>query len=389
MAICCGGKNQKVSHSTASSIKNCHSSEKDTMDMLNSISLKSNIHHRSHSYFNHRQTNQNHLSMPHDLSRSSNNSASPSALSDAYGTQQKSLLTTDPINDNHNYYKDSKNVDNMDISDNDDDNNNDEFSEVNDTKQQSKLKHNFEFSLAAQQKQTIINADMIFYCFEILGNHLFNGRHHLSKHHLLSLSSSTTATTNGQLVSLSVVPSTLPNDPYPLFVTWLIGSEQKLRGCIGTFTPIDLAQGLREYAITSATNDSRFSPISRDEYPLLSCAVSILTHFEPCSSYMDWDVGIHGIRIEYFNERGAKRSATYLPEVAHENGWNHIQTIDSLLRKGGYRAPITSDIRKSVHVTRYKSEKLTLHYNDYAESKLNSSITATCSYTTTTIRQQV
>ncbi|CAF2103581.1 unnamed protein product [Rotaria magnacalcarata] len=146
---------------------------------------------------------------------------------------------------------------------------------------------------------------------------------------------------------------------------------------------------LREYAITSATNDSRFSPISRDEYPLLSCAVSILTHFEPCSSYMDWDVGIHGIRIEYFNERGAKRSATYLPEVAHENGWNHIQTIDSLLRKGGYRAPITSDIRKSVHVTRYKSEKLTLHYNDFAESKLNSSITATCSYTTTTIRQQV
>lgn len=140
--------------------------------------------------------------------------------------------------------------------------------------------------------------------------------------------------------------------------------------------------GLREYAITSATNDSRFSPISRDEYPLLSCAVSILTHFEPCSSYMDWDIGLHGIRIEFLNERGAKRSATYLPEVAHEQGWNHLQTIDSLLRKGGYKAPITSEMRKSIQVTRYRSEKLTLHYNDYVQSKMNSSST------TATIRQQ-
>ena len=48
-------------------------------------------------------------------------------------------------------------------------------------------------------------------------------------------------------------------------------------------------------------------------------------------------------------------------------------------------------MRKSVHVTRYKSEKLTLHYNDYVQSKLNPSLTTTTttfSYTTTTIRQQ-
>ena len=139
--------------------------------------------------------------------------------------------------------------------------------------------------------------------------------------------------------------------------------------------------GLREYALTSATNDSRFSPISRDEYPLLSCAVSILTNFEPCSSFTDWDIGLHGIRIEFLNERGSKRSATYLPEVAHEQGWNHVQTLDSLLRKGGYKASITSDLRKSVQVTRYRSEKLTLHYNDYIQAKSPSSFP-------TIIRQQ-
>ena len=105
---------------------------------------------------------------------------------------------------------------------------------------------------------------------------------------------------------------------------------------------------------------------------------------------MDWEIGYHGVRIEFFNERGAKRSATYLPEVAHEQGWNHIQTIDSLLRKGGYKAPITSDMRKSIHVTRYRSEKLTLHYDDYVRSKVKStsSTKSTIPYTTTTIRQE-
>lgn len=138
---------------------------------------------------------------------------------------------------------------------------------------------------------------------------------------------------------------------------------------IGFIVSLSSFVGLREYALTSALNDSRFSPISRDEYPLLHCAVSILTHFEPCSSYLDWVVGVHGIRIEFLNERGARRSATYLPEVAHEQGWNHTQTLDSLLRKGGYRATITPEMRKSVQVTRYRSEKLTLHYNDYIQSK--------------------
>ena len=37
-------------------------------------------------------------------------------------------------------------------------------------------------------------------------------------------------------------------------------------------------------------------------------------------------VGVHGIRIEFVNEKGVKRTATYLPEVAKEQGeldkWN-------------------------------------------------------------------
>ena len=36
----------------------------------------------------------------------------------------------------------------------------------------------------------------------------------------------------------------------PLFVTWRIGKEKKLRGCIGTFNEMLLHHGLREYAVT-------------------------------------------------------------------------------------------------------------------------------------------
>ena len=36
----------------------------------------------------------------------------------------------------------------------------------------------------------------------------------------------------------------------PLFVTWKVGKEKRLRGCIGTFSDMNLHNGLREYAVT-------------------------------------------------------------------------------------------------------------------------------------------
>jgi len=62
----------------------------------------------------------------------------------------------------------------------------------------------------------------------------------------------------------------------PLFVTWKIGRDQRLRGCIGTFSEMNLHNGLKEYALTSALKDSRFDPITRDELPRLTVSVSIL-----------------------------------------------------------------------------------------------------------------
>ncbi|VDK18132.1 unnamed protein product [Anisakis simplex] len=47
------------------------------------------------------------------------------------------------------------------------------------------------------------------------------------------------------------VPQCIPNDKYPLFVTWKKGYERRLRGCIGTFSNLVLHKGLHEYAIIS------------------------------------------------------------------------------------------------------------------------------------------
>lgn len=46
-------------------------------------------------------------------------------------------------------------------------------------------------------------------------------------------------------------------------------------------------------------------------------------------------------------------------------GWDQIQTIDSLLRKGGYKAAITTELRRSIKLTRYQSEEVSASYGDY------------------------
>lgn len=74
------------------------------------------------------------------------------------------------------------------------------------------------------------------------------------------------------------------------------------------------------FRFSSAMKDSRFSPVGRDELPKLHVSVSILCHFVDAADFLDWEIGVHGIRIEFYTERGNKKTATYLPEVPREQG---------------------------------------------------------------------
>ncbi|KAJ9368795.1 hypothetical protein DTO282E5_6530 [Paecilomyces variotii] len=130
----------------------------------------------------------------------------------------------------------------------------------------------------------------------------------------------------------------LDESAYPLFVTWNTISKsghKSLRGCIGTFEAQELSSGLRSYALTSAFDDTRFSPIPAALLPSLSCSLTLLGSFEPCEDAMDWTLGVHGLRISFIH-RGRRYGATYLPDVAVEQGWTKEETVGSLMRKAGY-----------------------------------------------------
>jgi uncharacterized protein (TIGR00296 family) len=125
----------------------------------------------------------------------------------------------------------------------------------------------------------------------------------------------------------------------PLFVTWNTvstrSSSRSLRGCIGTFEGQPLASGLSSYALTSALSDVRFSPIAQRELPKLEVAVTLLTDFETCSDPMDWEIGVHGLRMNFYHHH-KRYSSCYLPDVAVEQGWTKEECLISLMRKAGW-----------------------------------------------------
>ncbi|KAI8905655.1 AMMECR1 domain-containing protein [Powellomyces hirtus] len=201
----------------------------------------------------------------------------------------------------------------------------------------------------------VVTKNHCFYCFDVLATHL--------------------QTSGSRSKGGPPPPPRTPDfedDEYPLFVTWNTvkssGSRQ-LRGCIGNFEPLALHSGLHEYALTAALRDPRFPPITRTELGSLSCAVSLLIEFEDARDWEDWEVGVHGIWIEFESEGGAKRTATYLPEVAEEQGWTKTEAIDSLLRKGRFSGKITPKVRQSITLTRYQSSKTSVTYDEYLKHR--------------------
>jgi len=100
-----------------------------------------------------------------------------------------------------------------------------------------------------------------------------------------------------------------------LFVTWLKNGD--LRGCIGTFAEdVELGDTLARYSLIAAVQDTRFEPIDESEFPSLRCEISLLSSFEKIDDPLDWEVGKHGIEIEF--KDGKTYRGTFLPNVAPE-----------------------------------------------------------------------
>ncbi|KAF3315200.1 hypothetical protein TWF173_004089 [Orbilia oligospora] len=226
------------------------------------------------------------------------------------------------------------------------------------------------------------------YCFDVLASSYSKKRpltlsevetayHDLETHNSsLPNGSSNSSSTNGVVTNgVSInghVSSTngVSHPERPLFVTWNVvrSRGKQLRGCIGTFEPQKLDEGLASYALTSAFDDTRFNPIDAKELSSLECGVSILTDFEPASSPFDWTLGTHGLRIS-FTYHGRRHGATYLPDVPVEQGWTQEETLVSLMRKAGWGGKSSEWQKVNLQVTRYKGTKSSASYEEYKEFK--------------------
>lgn len=156
-----------------------------------------------------------------------------------------------------------------------------------------------------------------------------------------------------------------------LFVSW--HTPQGLRGCMGTLQPIELHSGLSDYALTSALYDLRFSPITLKEVKGLTCRVSILHSFEPCSDPLDWKLGTHGVTIAFTAAfcsfcpcSTCRYTATLLPEVILEEGMSQEAVLEKLVQKAGYRRHCSPKMMRSLEITRFQSTMYTLDFQSFA-----------------------
>lgn len=165
----------------------------------------------------------------------------------------------------------------------------------------------------------------------------------------------------------------------PLFITWKIKSrngDYNLRGCIGTFARLSLLEGIEQYSLIAALEDSRFSPITYDELPRLKCSCNILKNFTVIYSnssggdILDWELGKHGIQLLFKHPKtNGKLSATFLPEVMPEQSWDKQDTFTNLIKKAGcwkYVDEILENYeRYFTQVIRYEGEKSEITYDHF------------------------
>lgn len=79
-----------------------------------------------------------------------------------------------------------------------------------------------------------------------------------------------------------------------------------LRGCIGTIEPVrnTVAEEIIANAISAATRDPRFYPITREELPELDISVDVLTEPQPVASAVGLDPKVDGVIVECGRRRG-------------------------------------------------------------------------------------
>ena len=128
---------------------------------------------------------------------------------------------------------------------------------------------------------------------------------------------------------LPAEPSSSLAAPSAAFVT--LRERGELRGCIGNLAadrPLWLS--VVAAAISAASRDPRFLPVTPDEVPRLSIDVSVLGPPVPLSDPLAFEPGVDGLVVEHRGRRGL-----LLPEVATEQGWGAREMLAATCWKAG------------------------------------------------------
>ena len=137
-----------------------------------------------------------------------------------------------------------------------------------------------------------------------------------------------------------------------VFVT--LNKQNSLRGCIGYPLPVKkLSEGLIDAAISAATQDTRFNPVTVDELDGIIFEVTVLTppveiKVKQSSEYLtEIKVGRDGLIIE-----NAYTSGLLLPQVPTEYGWNVKEFLEHTCQKAGLEKEAWED--KETKISRFQ-----------------------------------
>jgi MEMO1 family protein len=123
--------------------------------------------------------------------------------------------------------------------------------------------------------------------------------------------------------------------------------QGELRGCIGTTAPTtpSIVDEIIQNAISAATRDPRFNPVTADELPDLTISVDVLGQPERVESKNDLDPSRYGVIV-----RKGMRSGLLLPDL------DGVDTVDEqwaiVCRKAGISPDSVESIER-FRVTRY------------------------------------
>lgn len=103
-----------------------------------------------------------------------------------------------------------------------------------------------------------------------------------------------------------------------------------LRGCVGYVLPVNsVYRAVAETARAAAFEDTRFSPVTKDEALHLEIELSILSPPKPIHADAI-EIGRHGLLISMAGHRGL-----LLPQVPVEHHWDRATFLEQTCRKAG------------------------------------------------------